>query len=149
MTPKNMARYTPEINVPAVVAMMPGGREAIAAYAIMPFVDEGAEISAKFLSEAISRLFRQGKSRSAKRAMAPLYDRVESALGQRPEVCHTRITDMLREIERHQWIEAEKANRDIWVEADPKDPFGAAVRDWYVKHYADWSGYIGAGGTAK
>jgi hypothetical protein len=46
--------------------------------------------------------------------------------------------EMLVEIQRHRWLEAEKAGRDIWVERDPENPHRAAVADWLGRFFRPW-----------
>jgi hypothetical protein len=66
------------------------------------------------------------------------YRRAAKALGAAPEIPLSRIDEILAEASAHRWIEAEKAGSDIWVAADPADPEGAALRDWFAKHYQAW-----------
>jgi hypothetical protein len=45
---------------------------------------------------------------------------------------------MLQEVDKHAWIQAEKAGRDIWAEADPEYPRRAAMKDWFLQHFERW-----------
>jgi hypothetical protein len=46
--------------------------------------------------------------------------------------------EVLRAISEHQWIEAEKAGRDIWREQDPSCPQRAACSDWLERYFEGW-----------
>jgi len=48
------------------------------------------------------------------------------------------LPELFREVRRYQWLEAEKAGRNIWAERSPEDPDGLALRDWMSRHYATW-----------
>ncbi len=49
-----------------------------------------------------------------------------------------QLEELFREVRRHQWLEAEKAGKDIWAERNPHDPDAVAFRDWAAKHYSAW-----------
>lgn len=66
------------------------------------------------------------------------YRELCETLGARPDIPPRKAADLLAEVERHRWLEAEKAGRDIWVEKEPADPYSAALRDWFVHHYRAW-----------
>ena len=46
-----------------------------------------------------------------------------------------RVTEILREIERHKWIESEKAGHDIGG--------NRAALDWLRRHYEHWKQHRG------
>ena len=46
-----------------------------------------------------------------------------------------RVREILKEIERHKWLESEKAGYDIGG--------NKAARDWIEHHYEDWSRHKG------
>jgi hypothetical protein len=46
--------------------------------------------------------------------------------------------EILKRVSEHQWLEAEKAGRDIWAERDPQCPRRAAVRDWFRRFFLRW-----------
>jgi len=50
----------------------------------------------------------------------------------------TAARDILKQASEHQWLEAEKAGRDIWAERDPQCPRRAAVRDWFRRFFLRW-----------
>ena len=48
-----------------------------------------------------------------------------------------RVKEVLKEIERHKWIESEKAGRDIGG--------NKAALDWLRHHYDEWKKHKGYG----
>lgn len=48
------------------------------------------------------------------------------------------LADMLEEVHRFKWIEAERAGRDIWRERDPQDPDSVAFKEWFRQHFGAW-----------
>lgn len=66
------------------------------------------------------------------------YRRLCEVLAMRPEIPAHKAPEILAEVERHRWIEAEKAGHDIWSAQNPSDPASVAVRDWFFKHYHTW-----------
>lgn len=46
--------------------------------------------------------------------------------------------EILNRISDHQWIQAEKAQRNIWAEHDPQAPRRAAALDWMHNHFSVW-----------
>jgi hypothetical protein len=66
------------------------------------------------------------------------YREVQRRLGVELTVPYEKIDDLLVEVERHRWIEAEKAGRDIWSEQNPADPEGLALRHWFRAHFSKW-----------
>ncbi len=63
---------------------------------------------------------------------------VRNKLGVSLDIPCTEVDDLLTEVQRHRWIEAEKAGRDIWASRNPRDPESSALRDWFAKHYQSW-----------
>lgn len=123
--------YTMSVS-PTMVSMMgvDGARQAaLLAYLETP---EGRAVTRQFARlnpvTAIVRLAEQYSK----------FRRVERRLGATPKIRVTQVDDLLQEVSRHRWLEAEKAGRDIWQEQDPRDPEGVALRDWFYKHYASW-----------
>lgn len=48
---------------------------------------------------------------------------------------------LLTEVHRYKWIVAEKAGEDVWKKKDPRNPFGAAAREWataYLDAFLRW-----------
>lgn len=66
------------------------------------------------------------------------YRELRRKLGAELQIPYHEVDDLLEEVARHRWIEAEKAGADIWVQRDPKDPMAPALRDWFTKHYNNW-----------
>lgn len=66
------------------------------------------------------------------------YRKLNETVGKEIEIPFYRSNDILIEAKRHQWLEAEKAGRDIWRERDPYDPEGCALRDWVSKYLDAW-----------
>lgn len=46
--------------------------------------------------------------------------------------------ELLEEVRKFKWLEAERAGRDIWRERNPRDPEAAAFREWFARHYGAW-----------
>jgi len=63
---------------------------------------------------------------------------VRNKLGVSLDIQCTEVDEMLAEVQRHRWIEAEKAGRDIWASRNPHDPDTSALRDWFTKHFEKW-----------
>ncbi|MDX1971067.1 MAG: hypothetical protein SFY68_00910 [Candidatus Sumerlaeia bacterium] len=66
------------------------------------------------------------------------YRRLTQLLGKELDIPFYRSEDILAEAQRHKWLEAEKAGRDIWCERDPYDPEGCALRDWVSRYLDSW-----------
>lgn len=66
------------------------------------------------------------------------YRDLRSKLGEELHIPYHEVDDLLEEVARHRWIEAEKAGADIWVQRNPNDPMAPALRDWFTKHYNAW-----------
>lgn len=142
-----MEKQNRSFELPAVAFLMPGGKEAIAAMAIMPMLEEGGRDFLSAIPGVIhgtrEALMHPLRAAIARRVNRPLIERIEAAIGDDIDVCPTRVGHMMVEIEKHRWIEAEKAKRDLWSEMSPQDPHAAAVRDWYRKHYKGWAACAG------
>jgi hypothetical protein len=65
----------------------------------------------------------------------------EDRLGLRVPVSDDEFADMMQEVKRFKWLEAEKAGRDIWRERHPEDPELGALRTWFERHFGAW--YLG------
>lgn len=72
---------------------------------------------------------------------ATLRDRVEQTLGVELPIEYEAVPEMLEEVRRFKWLEAERAGRDIWAEQHPTDPEAHALRTWFQKHFGAW--YLG------
>jgi hypothetical protein len=66
------------------------------------------------------------------------YRELRSKLGAELNISYHEVDDLLEEVARHRWIEAEKAGADIWLQRNPADPMAPALRDWFTKHYNTW-----------
>ena len=66
------------------------------------------------------------------------YRELRNKLGAELNISIHEVDDLLEEVARHRWIEAEKAGTDIWVKCNPTDPNAPALRDWFTKHYNNW-----------
>lgn len=64
--------------------------------------------------------------------------RLEQQLGHDVPVASEEVPVLLAEIERHKWLEAERAGRDIWAERNPRDPLAPAARHWFRNHFGAW-----------
>ncbi|MCC6548291.1 hypothetical protein IT570_14105 [Candidatus Sumerlaeota bacterium] len=67
-----------------------------------------------------------------------LHDRIEQALGVPVPVSDDGVVDMIEEVRRFKWLEAERAGRDIWRERHPSDPEGGALREWFRLYFGAW-----------
>ncbi len=83
--------------------------------------------------------------KSLERALAHLGRSVRTALRGKSEAGEAaemipveHLEEIFREVRRHQWLEAEKAGKNIWAEHNPHDPDAVAFRDWVAKHYGSW-----------
>jgi len=62
----------------------------------------------------------------------------EDRLGLRVPVSDEEFGEMMAEVRKFKWLEAEKAGRDIWRERHPEDPEAGALRIWFEKHFGAW-----------
>jgi hypothetical protein len=62
----------------------------------------------------------------------------EDRLGFRLPVADEAFAQMMDEVRRFQWLEAEKAGKDIWRQRYPEDPEGGALREWFARHFGAW-----------
>lgn len=85
-----------------------------------------------FLRRAVSRL--SGRDSRALELQAE----IERTLGVDLPLEAEQVQDMMAEVRKFQWIEAERAGRDIWRERDPRNPEGLALREWFRLHFGSW-----------
>lgn len=93
------------------------------------------------LEPALSPLASLGRIAARARKAYDLWKlerRVRATLGRPVPVGGELLEQMMLEVDRHQWLEAERAGRNIWAERDPRNPRAAAMRDWFVKHFGAW-----------
>lgn len=111
-------------------ALPPGDASALAltalAQEIGPFLDP------QYLRGRIAAYFVQLRSRHAEKARLRNHLGVDLPLT--PEEC----ARMGAEVRRFQWIEAERAGRNIWVERDASNPDAAATAEWFRRHFGAW-----------
>jgi hypothetical protein len=67
-----------------------------------------------------------------------LQRRIERELGVRLPISGAQVPCMMNEVRRFQWLEAERAGRDIWAERDKKNPERVALSEWFRKHFGAW-----------
>jgi len=67
-----------------------------------------------------------------------LQRRIERDLGVRLPISGDQVPCMMNEVRRFQWLEAERAGRDIWAERDKKNPERVALSEWFRKHFGAW-----------
>lgn len=65
-------------------------------------------------------------------------DRIDARLGLDLELSEEAYAEMMEEVRRFQWIEAERAGRNIWAESSCKDPEVAAFKEWFRRHFGAW-----------
>lgn len=82
-----------------------------------------------------SRLFERRNAHSALRSY------YEEQLGFHIPVSDEALEEMLKEVKKFQWIEAERAGRDIWAERCPKNPEAGAAKEWFRNHFGAWYSY--------
>ncbi|MCB2155791.1 hypothetical protein KQI84_12985 [bacterium] len=66
------------------------------------------------------------------------YRMIQKRLGVQDMVPYSKVDCLFAEVERHRWLEAEKAGRDIWTERNPADPEGTALQDWFGRYFRAW-----------
>jgi len=96
------------------------------------FAEAEGALSWKNLKHAALRLF--GKNPKA----IELHDQVQEVLGVNLPVEGDAILEMMDEVRRFKWLEAERAGRDIWRERNPSDPEAGATREWFQRHFGAW-----------
>ena len=64
--------------------------------------------------------------------------RLRSHLGLELPLSAEECARMHEEVRRFQWIEAERAGRNIWAERDASDPEAAALIEWFRRHFGAW-----------
>jgi hypothetical protein len=67
-----------------------------------------------------------------------LQEKVEDTLGVELPLSSDSIHAMLDEVKKFQWIEAERAGRNIWAEHNASDPQAPALREWFRRHFGAW-----------
>lgn len=67
-----------------------------------------------------------------------LRDRMEQALGVQLPIAEDGVIEMIEEVHRFKWLEAERAGRDIWRERNPTDPEALALREWFRLYFGAW-----------
>lgn len=120
----------------ALGATIPGMSDALGMLAFYEYLDE---IGFRPLAW-VGRLWSRATSLKAlASAEVPPMATVRAILPAAPEhIPVDMLPELFREVRRHQWLEAEKAGRNIWAERSPEDPDGLALRDWMGRHYATW-----------
>ncbi len=48
------------------------------------------------------------------------------------------LPDLIAEVQRFKWIEAERQGRDIWMEMNPADPDKPAIEEWCRRYFTQW-----------
>ena len=73
------------------------------------------------------------------RQQSSAYDRAfyESQLGISLPVSDKEFAEMLKEVKKYKWLEAERAGRDIWKEKHSNPEVGA-LREWFRLHFGAW-----------
>ena len=64
--------------------------------------------------------------------------RLEKALGIDLPLDPAGASELLAEVHRFKWLEAERAGRDIWRERHPSDPEAGAAREWFRLYFGAW-----------
>ncbi len=64
--------------------------------------------------------------------------RMRSHLGMELPLSAAECARMRDEVRRFQWIEAERAGRNIWAERNASDPEAAALVEWFGRHFGAW-----------
>lgn len=73
------------------------------------------------------------------RGLEPAGDaRLDSRLGIELPLSEAAFEEMMEEVRRFQWIEAERAGKNIWRESSHQDPEAAAFTEWFRRHFAEW-----------
>ncbi|CAN5165639.1 hypothetical protein BH09SUM1_BH09SUM1_25550 [soil metagenome] len=62
----------------------------------------------------------------------------ETELGVTLPVPDAALGEMMAEVKKYKWIEAERLGRDIWAERNPADPEVIALREWFGLHFGAW-----------
>jgi len=62
----------------------------------------------------------------------------EDQLGISLPVSDREFAEMLAEVKKYKWLEAERAGRDIWKEKNPSNPEVGALREWFRLHFGAW-----------
>lgn len=96
------------------------------------FQEIGARINWESIKSTLRNLF------TGREEAATLRDRVEETLGVELPIEYEAVPEMLEEVRRFKWLEAERADRDIWAEQHPADPEAHALRTWFQKHFGAW-----------
>jgi hypothetical protein len=66
-------------------------------------------------------------------------DRLDKRLGLALPLSDQAYSEMMEEVRRYKWLEAERAGRDIWKErAKAEDPEAVAFREWFRQYYGAW-----------
>jgi hypothetical protein len=134
-----MKRHTEEVlGDPILPSLMMGGMSSsmgLSAISLVAFLDYTSRLRAERRAANEPSLFDQlrhfwGQYRK--------WRDVKNRLGVALDIPCTEVDDLLAEVQRHRWIEAEKAGRDIWSARNPRDPETSALRDWFSKHYQNW-----------
>lgn len=87
--------------------------------------------SARNLFSRLAAPFRRHSIRKAS-------DRIDARLGLDLELSDDAYAEMMEEVRRFQWIEAERAGRNIWAETACNDPEVAAFKEWFRRHFGAW-----------
>ena len=64
--------------------------------------------------------------------------RLDEKLGINLPLSDNAFGEMMEEVRRYKWLEAERAGRDIWSERSRQDPEAAAFLEWFRKYYGEW-----------
>lgn len=107
-----------------------------AAASVLFFRELNKIVDFQKLKSQTGRLFRGSNNQKA--ATRHLRRHVQSTLGVDLPLEDQCVVEMMNEVRRFQWIEAERAGRDIWRERSPKDPEAGALREWFRLHFGAW-----------
>lgn len=122
------------VSAPIFPYVQPNMTAAVDPAAIVMFYEElGKAMNWKKVRRGALRLFGRRHYEAAQAR-----DRIQETLGIELPLEASQITELMNEVQRYKWLEAERAGRDIWRERDPRDPEAGALREWFSRHFGAW-----------
>lgn len=140
---ENPEAHTTMLRHAALGGSTPGMADALGILAFYAYLDDIGFHPVDWAVSALRRsvaALRRSADPSPEKAVPAVLEMIRT-VAPRPSgdsIPVEQLAELFREVRRHQWLEAEKAGRNVWAERCPEDPDGFALRDWMARHYASW-----------